>query len=180
MRIALSVALVIVMGWINFAINKAAPIISGQAAVAQLNDSNADYAAAQIGMSFTGTGISAIVVLAILLAIWWKPLRKALATTATALVLLAVCGPAMAFYDVTDNPEFVEIMPSETAFAIPEQGANKTGQAAFMSEQYLSDNKVAMKRFQIPHVLIKTSIGSRDYYVPQHQADDRQPRPSHP
>lgn len=166
LRLVLSAVTVVLTGWINLALNKSAPIISGQAAVYQLNDSNVDYATAQAGMAFNGGGISVGVVALILLALWWKPLRKAMSAVAPILAALAFAGPAMAFYDVTDNPEFIEIMPSETAFAIPEQGANKAGQAAFMSEQYLSDNKVAMKRFQIPHVLIKTAIGSRDYYVP--------------
>ena len=49
------------------------------------------------------------------------------------------------------RPEVVEIKPNETAFLIQMDGNSKT-QKAFMSEDYLSENKVASKRVVIPYV----------------------------
>ena len=40
--------------------------------------------------------------------------------------------------------------PNETAFVLPLEGANKSNQAKFESEDYLEENKVAAKRIEIP------------------------------
>ncbi|WP_426102526.1 hypothetical protein [Massilia sp. TSP1-1-2] len=58
-----------------------------------------------------------------------------------AALLLAGCTP----------PEVVEIKPNETAFLIQMDGNSKT-QKAFMSEDYLAENKVASKRVVIAYV----------------------------
>ena len=42
------------------------------------------------------------------------------------------------------------IAPNETAFVIPLEGANKTNQGKFGSEEYLQESKVAAKRIEIP------------------------------
>ena len=104
-------------------------------------------------------------------------MKKYMMAAVVAVGLMFSVQPAMAYYDTVDNPEYIEIMPNESAFAIPEVGANKTSQTAFMSEAYLNEQvcdanganchgKIALKRFQVPHVLIKTSALSKDYYVP--------------
>ena len=49
-----------------------------------------------------------------------------------------------------DTPEFVEIDPNETAFAIPME-AETTDQTVFQSEDFLKKNMVASKRVQVPH-----------------------------
>jgi hypothetical protein len=49
------------------------------------------------------------------------------------------------------QPEIVEIKPNETAFLIQMDG-NSKNQKAFMSEEYLAENKVASKRVIIPYV----------------------------
>ena len=49
------------------------------------------------------------------------------------------------------RPEVIEIKPNETAFLIQMDG-NSKNQKAFMSEEYLSENKVASKRVVIPYV----------------------------
>jgi len=49
------------------------------------------------------------------------------------------------------RPDVIEIKPNETAFLIQMDGNSKT-QKAFMSEEYLSENKVASKRVVIPYV----------------------------
>ncbi|MES2016456.1 MAG: SPFH domain-containing protein [Pseudomonadota bacterium] len=59
--------------------------------------------------------------------------------------LVAVCLSACT------RPEVIEIKPNETAFLIQMDGNSKT-QKAFMSEEYLADNKVASKRVVIPYV----------------------------
>jgi hypothetical protein len=51
------------------------------------------------------------------------------------------------------RPEVIEIKPNETAFLIQMDG-NSKNQKAFMSEEYLSDNKVASKRVVIPYVTV--------------------------
>ena len=55
-----------------------------------------------------------------------------------------------------DTPEFVEIQNHETGYLIPLEGANVDGQKKFDSEEYLTQNKVAVKRIQIPHRWVKT------------------------
>ena len=61
--------------------------------------------------------------------------------TLLAPLFLAGCTP----------PEVVEIKPNETAFLIQMDGNSKT-QKAFMSEDYLAENKVASKRVIIPYI----------------------------
>lgn len=55
-----------------------------------------------------------------------------------------------------DAPEFAEIAHHETAYIIPLEGENKENQAQFDSEEFLENNKVAIKRVQIPHRWVKT------------------------
>ncbi len=163
---------VVVAGWgvFNLVSNKAAPVLSGELAVRQLENSNLDNVYSQVAMTFfTGRGLSSLLLLLVLGIIWWRPFRGLFTKAMVlAVVTLALTGgsPANAYYETVDNPEWVEIQPNQTAFLIPMVGANKTSQAAFMSEAYLQENKVAMKRVQIPHVLIKNSTWTRDYYIP--------------
>lgn len=74
--------------------------------------------------------------------------------------------PTVAYYDIQDRPEFIEIQPNQSAFSIPLVGANLTSQAKFGSHAYLEEKKVATKRFQIPHTLIRNPGWTSDYYVP--------------
>ena len=64
----------------------------------------------------------------------------------TIAVALAVSGCGNA-------PEVFEIKSNETAFLIQMDG-NSKNQAAFMSEEYLAENKVASKRIVIPYVSV--------------------------
>lgn len=57
-------------------------------------------------------------------------------------------------------------MPNESAFYIPDVGANKTGQVQFGSEAYLEERKVASKRFIIPHVKLTGTGYWQDKFVP--------------
>lgn len=62
-------------------------------------------------------------------------------------VALILCGLA----GCGNPPEVIEIKPNETAFLIQMDG-NSKNQKAFMSEEYLSENKVASKRIVIPYI----------------------------
>ena len=67
---------------------------------------------------------------------------------------LAGCGPAQV-------ETLVEIKSNETAFMIRLEGDTKVDQAKFMSESFLSENKVASKRVVIPQ---RTKSTGRMWY----------------
>jgi hypothetical protein len=82
-------------------------------------------------------------------------------------VLAAACvSPAAAYYDKTDYTEAYTILPNESAFWIPDVGANKDSQASMESEAFLVANKIALKRFTVPHVKLSGSGSFYDFYVP--------------
>ena len=74
--------------------------------------------------------------------------------------------PAAAYYDKTDYAEAYTILPNETGFWIPDAGPNKDSQAQFDSEAYFNANRVALKRFIVPHVHLQGSGSFFDFYVP--------------
>lgn len=64
-------------GWINFLLNTGGTVLSGEAAVKQLDNSDTAYVASVVGMNFFGhLGIPALVLLIVLAAIWWKPAKS--------------------------------------------------------------------------------------------------------
>lgn len=79
---------------------------------------------------------------------------------------LLVSNVSYAYYERSDYPEFIEIQPNQSAFAIPVVGNTKDTQTNFGSQSFLNANKVATKRFQVPHTLIRNPGWSADYYVP--------------
>jgi hypothetical protein len=85
---------------------------------------------------------------------------------ASALVMALSATPAKAYYDVKDYPEYIQIQANQSAFAIPVVGDTKSGQTNFGSKSFLDANKVATKRFQVPHTLIRNPGWTADYYVP--------------
>jgi hypothetical protein len=97
-----------------------------------------------------------------------EPLRNWISS----LVLLAVVltglqpPPALAYYDKADFTEAYTILPNESAFWIPDAGANRDNQSQFESEDYLKANKVAVKRFIVPHQKLSGSGSFFDFYVP--------------
>jgi hypothetical protein len=143
---------------------------AGRIAARQFQD--ADWPAAETAWAATalnGAGpFAAILSLALIAAIWCVGRRGAgyAGLAVAGLLVEAQPEPAQAYYDTRDYPEFVEVLPNQTAFLIPEVGESKSGQAAFMSEQFLNERKVAMKRVQIPHTLIRNPGWAYDYYVP--------------
>lgn len=143
---------------------------AGRIAARQFEDSDwpaVETALAAGTLNGGGTAIALGSVLA-LAAIWLVGRRGSGYATVAVAALLAEGAPdqARAYYDTKDYPEYREVMPNETAFLIPEVGETKAGQAAFMSEQFLNERKVAMKRVQIPHTLIRNPGWAYDYYVP--------------
>jgi len=161
-----SVAAVLIYGWVNFLLNPVSTVLSGDAAVKQLENSDSAYVTSVWGMKFFGDiGIPLIVLLVVVAAIWWVPARRWLA--AAALFALVAAPPhARAYYDKTDYTEAIYILPNQSAFVIPDAGANKDSQAQFMSLDYLKANKIAAKRVVIPHVKLSGSGGWSDFYVP--------------
>lgn len=74
-------------------------------------------------------------------------MKKVLIVTAISCLMIG-CKP----YDV---PEYAEIKPHESAFAIPMEG-DVGSQTSFESEEFLRQNMIAAKRIQIPHRFNKT------------------------
>ena len=154
-----------------------ATLVSGQLAGNQFANSDAAYLTTVYAFSaLSGVGIAmSLALLAVLALIWYKPIRSAV-TAASTTAMAALIGiaavshsdRAWAFAETTDKTEAYTILPNESAFWIPDVGNNKDNQARLDSEQYLSENKVAAKRFIIPHTKFSGSGGwiGWDYYVP--------------
>ena len=165
-RLIATVAAVLVYGWVNFLLYPVSTVLSGDAAVKQLENSDTAYVTSIWGMRFFGNiGIPFVVLLIVLVVIWWVPTRRWLAAAAF-VALLAAAPQAWAYYDKNDYTEAIYILPNQSAFVIPDAGANQTSQAQFMSLDYLKANKVAAKRVVIPHVKLSGSGAWSDFYVP--------------
>ena len=163
---------ILLYGWVNFLLNPAATLLSGQIAARQFDNSALAYTQAAYGVRFFGgLGLPVLALLLVLAAIWWKPLKNGWARRFPAAMLmgcLLLAGTdARAYYDKTDYAEAYFILPNESAFFIPDVGATRDTQAKFGSMEYLEANKIAAKRFLIPHAKFSGS-GSlwSDYYVP--------------
>ena len=176
----LSFAALLVWGWINFFVSTVGPLVSAPAALRQFDNTDGGYVAAQYGMRlFTWVGgVSTLVLLGVIVALWWSRFRARSGTdlarrlgsgTLSCLVILLAGGPsARAYFDTTDKTEGYFILPNESAFWIPDVGANKDSQGRFEGVDYLNANKLAAKRFIIPHAKLSNSGGNWgfDAYVP--------------
>lgn len=164
----LSLGALIVIGLINNLFVTMSPVALGDAAVLQLQNSNSAYLASQAVLnSYPSNGISILFLLLALVAIWWKYIKAGVAALLAVMVLtVMVATPSYAYYNTKDYPEYVEIGSNQSAFMVPVAGANKDTQAQFGSAEYLQSVKVAAKRIQIPHTLIRNPGWSYDYYVP--------------
>lgn len=150
----------------NWLLRPASTVISGDVAGLQFSNSNVAYVGANAAMALFGhLGIPLLVLLVVILAIWWKPLRTFWGAFALLLVSAGL-HPAAAYYEKADYAEAYTILPNESAFWIPDAGNNKDSQAQFDSEQYFNANRVALKRFVVPHVHMQGSGTFFDYYVP--------------
>ncbi len=141
--------------------------MTAQVAGKQFENSDASYVVSSFGMNFfSHIGIPFVVLLAVLAALWWRPLRGLLRAIVLIGGIVAAAHPAAAYYDKTDYTEAYTILPNESAFWIPDAGANKDNQAQIESEAYLNANKVALKRFVVPHAKLSGSGSFYDFYVP--------------
>lgn len=174
-RLILSVITIVIFGWINFFLNAAGTLVSGKAAVHQLDNSDLSYLISTPLTQFAGhLGLSSIVLLIVLAMIWFVPIRRLLKAApgpgiAGAVLLGFMLGaphPAQAYYDKYDYTEAIYVLPNQSAFVIPDVGANKDSQGQFMSKEYLDANKVASKRVLVPHAKLSNSGSWSDYYVP--------------
>ncbi len=166
-------AFLIVAAWAvaNLIPDTARTIALGIAAGLQLESSDAAAYQHAIQTTFwSGIGVSTGVALLLLGLLWWKPLRRLLPTILLALTSAALLAPrpAFAYYQQKDYAEPYLIMPNESAFWAPDVGDNQDSQKAFASSEYLNKNKIATKRFLIPHVKLSNSgfWTFSDYSVP--------------
>lgn len=162
---------ILLYGWINFLLNPVATLLSGKYALKQFENNDASYAVSYFGMNFFGNlGIPALVLLIVFVAIWWKPIKSFIKPGGVAAIMLSsilfFAANAFAYYDKADYTEAYFILPNESAFFIPDVGANKDSQSQFGSEDYLKANKVPAKRFIVPHAKFSGSGLWSDFYVP--------------
>ena len=166
-RLLGTVVAILFYGWINFILNPVGTLMTAQMAGKQFDNSDASYIVSSFGMNFfSHIGIPFVVLLAVLVALWWRPLRGLLRAVVLIGGIVAAAHPAAAYYDKTDYTEAYTILPNESAFWIPDAGANKDNQAQIESEAYLNANKVALKRFVVPHAKLSGSGSFYDFYVP--------------
>ena len=170
LRVILSMVVLLVAGLFEYSIYVSASLTAGHAALGQFEPSDQSYLASQAGMD-ANNGKSVIPFLASLfaLSLIWVPfiIKYLNASVASSALLIALfVSNAHAYYDHQDRPEYVEVGMNQSAFLIQEVGDNKNGQAKFMSQEYLEANKIAMKRIQIPHVIMKNPGWTQDMYIP--------------
>ncbi len=168
-RIISSVLIISIGAVVDVLINVPATLALGQIAGKQFEASDTSYLAAQAAFRvFNGLAffIAAMVILGLAL-IWAGPIKRAIASIlALAAFFIFLPHQASAYYNQSDYTENYFILPNESAFFIPDVGDNKSSQAAFGSEQYLTEHKIAAKRFEIPHTKLPNSGLWSNYYVP--------------
>ncbi len=147
-----------------------ATLASAQMAGRQFENSDAGYLTAVYGTGIL-SGVGALITLAflvVLATIWWSQIRKWVGGAAAIALIFSANPPqpASAYYDKTDFTEAYTILPNESAFWIPDVGANKDNQSQLETEEYLKANKVAVRRFIVPHQKLSGSGGFFDFYVP--------------
>ena len=177
---------------VNATYSPVAALQSAAVATKQLENSDAAFIASSYGIQFIG-GVHTLfsfALLVVLVLIWWKPgvaAWKKLSEedgrgTTSVLVLLAAIGvivvlqpsKAYAYAGTSDKKEYARIEPDETAFMIPNFGANLDSQAQYKPD-YLNQAgvKVPGKFINIPHVKLNgtggdsglASVFGSDYYV---------------
>ena len=163
------VALYSMIAWVGVTALEASKTVAlGQLSTMQMQDSNSAYIQAQTLINVIGQSnpfYYGWLLIAFIVWMLWRKNIKALFAGAVVLMLM-LPTQSFAYYDNRDLPEYIEIMPNQSAFLIPLTGATKEGQASFMSETFLNENKVAMKRITIPHTLLKTGLMEQDKYIP--------------
>ena len=168
-KLLMSALLFIVLGLVNYSTNISAPLVSGHAAISQFDSSDQSYLQSKVIMDIN-TGDNATIInivgLVLLACIWIPFFRNNSIKTTIVLISMGIGSNVYAYYDHQDRPEYVEVGMNQSAFLIQEVGDNKNGQSKFMSQEYLESNKIAMKRIQIPHTLMKNPGWTQDMYIP--------------
>jgi hypothetical protein len=153
-------------------VNPLATLITGAVAGNQFDNSATSYLTTSFVFTMSNViyFVSTFGLFFALFAIWQNKIKEFIAASTALLLLVMIAHPqqAFAYADTVDKTEAYTILPNESAFWIPDVGANKDTQAKFDSESYLSDNKIAAKRFIVPHAKLSNSGGflNWDFYVP--------------
>ena len=122
-RLIGSVVAILLYGWINHVLNPVATLLTAQMAGKQFDNSDTSYVASGFGMNFfSHIGIPSVVLLVVLAAIWWRPVRGLSRAALLIGGIAAATQPASAYYDKTDFTEAYTILPNESAFWIPDAG----------------------------------------------------------
>lgn len=169
-RLALSAVLLSVLSWLDFGIDMGSTIATGRVAGMQFNPSDVDYISTMSVFRFLhgASGMANLWAMILLIILWFGPVKRWLAMMILTLAFGAglPATPASAYYEDSDWNESYFILPNESAFFLPDVGDNKSTQSQFGSEAYLRDNKIAAKRFTIPHVKLPSSGWFSNKYVP--------------
>ncbi len=166
-RLIATIASILIYGWTNYILNPVSMLGAGKIAGKQFESSDTSYVVSVFGMDFFNhLGIPFIFLLIVIAAIWWVHLRKLWAPAAAALIIgLCITPSAQAYYDKSDYAEPFFILPSESAFYIPNVGDNKSDQAHLDSEAYLREKKIPAKLFMIPHTKLENSGLFSNFYA---------------
>jgi hypothetical protein len=166
LRILITIGIVVLWGVVYTFLHPTATILAGYAAGLQFQNSDGAAIGAHMAMQYIDADMKVPSCMAIVALLFlWVPYisRKFFATVA---ILGLLCEPAYAYYDKSDYTEAYTILPNESAFWVPDIGANKDSQVQFDSESYLQANKLAVKRFIVPHVNLQGSGAFFNFYVP--------------
>ena len=167
-RIVGSLLVVAALGWTALGVSVPAHLAAGEIGAAQFANSDQGYILSQIWITLFRSGSAVLTLMATvaLIALWWKPVRLLIVGLSAVFLLTAIAQQARAYYAKTDYAEPYFILPNESAFFVPDVGANKDSQSSFGSIDYLNANKIAAKRFQVPHAKLPGSAYWSDFYVP--------------
>ena len=159
-RIIAAVIAVLVFGWAIMAYTPQATLITGNVAGRQFENSDSAYLTAVYTMSIFNTVnvLLTLALLGVLALIWFKPVRdliKQITTQVTVLfattgALLAGTTDSKAFFDKTDKTEAYTILPNQSAFWIPDVGANLANQAQMDSEALYNANPGPVETLRRP------------------------------
>jgi hypothetical protein len=184
-KIILSFIAFIIWSFVESSLNSGLILASGKLAGLQFENSDAAYAVSQVGgngLGYVDFGFAALtyfdliatgIFLFTLLGVWMTNIKGWLESIGKlCLIGLVVASivpqDANAFYESTDRAEAYTILPNQTAIWIPDVGDNKTSQTQMNSIDYYNANKVAARRFVVPHHKFQNSGGwmGFDAYVP--------------
>lgn len=165
--------IVVVVGFFGKSMfNGLSTLALGKVAGMQFEASDMSYLQAKGAVSLIGhiEPLTGMIIAVLFCLIWWTPFKHYMKVLSALVICAIIIGtsfnPAMAYYDQKDWNEPYFILTNESAFWIPDVGDNASSQAKFGSIDYLSKNKIAAKRFSIPHAKLENSGTFSNYYVP--------------